>query len=259
MNNTLGFHSTPGPSRRAPIRKPRRRRSSAATNQLPSQLLVATPTPATKPFNIHTAVTFRESNAVLGHVVPNPVITASTRQSELQLQDAVIQLRTVSEQQRDYKIQVDDLLRQLGDVHQKITGLQQVVKVAQNPSSALLSTRVEQLEENVLSKNAPSVHTPDSLFVFATATRAVPVYSQPDTASMVHNMEVHIEQAEQVLLIYPHTLDATDCMWVQCRRVFDQGTIETYWVPFFDRQKNIAYFNEFTFSNASGSLDTRKK
>jgi len=253
--NTLGFHSTPGPGPRAPVRKTRRRRT-LADNQLPSQLLVATPTPTAKPFNIHTAVTFRESNAVLGHVAPKPVIAASAQQSEFHLQDTVMKLNTVSEQQRDYKIQVDDLRRQLGDVHQKIVGLQQVAEVVQDPSSTLLAARVDQLEAKVLHLNTP---TPPHLFVFATATQAVPVYSKPDTASVVNNTDVHIEQAEQVLLIYPHTLDAADCLWVQCRRLFDQGTIETYWVPFFDRPTNNAYFNEFTFSSASGSLDKHKK
>lgn len=56
---------------------------------------------------------------------------------------------------------------------------------------------------------------------------------------------------EQVLLVHPVQKDSDLNTWIMARRIFDNGSIEHYFVPLYIGDRCM--FNNFTFSNVSGT------
>jgi DNA repair exonuclease SbcCD ATPase subunit len=60
-----------------------------------------------------------------------------------------------------------------------------------------------------------------------------------------------IEAGEQVLLLYPLVHDDGGRMWITARRLFENGTIDDYYTPFY--AESALRFNNLTFSSVSGT------
>ena len=55
-----------------------------------------------------------------------------------------------------------------------------------------------------------------------------------------------IEENEKVLLVYPTTSDKDGNIWIDVRRVFDNGAVDDYSCIFFDKQSQTLLFENFS-------------
>lgn len=58
------------------------------------------------------------------------------------------------------------------------------------------------------------------------------------------NTDQMIQENEKVLLNYP-VIESSNVVWVQCRRLFENGLVETYWVKLVENGENN--FTDFNF------------
>jgi hypothetical protein len=59
----------------------------------------------------------------------------------------------------------------------------------------------------------------------------------------------YIEQGETVLLFHPMHTDEDQNIWTRVRRVFENGSIQDYFTPFYISETSTQLFSNFTFSN----------
>jgi hypothetical protein len=108
-----------------------------------------------------------------------------------------------------------------------------------------LTIKIEELEE----KYNSIISVPQTPWFYGQCTKEKQMlYTARDFKSETSEW---VTKNEQVLLLHPLKLDETGNVWARIQRVFENGTIECYFVPFYLKETQEKMFDNFTFSSAS--------
>jgi len=280
MNSSLGFHNAPASvfeqqkqqliARARKKKKNLRMRNKTTFDNVskipPRLLLSATPQKNTAPhprpttFDIRTAVNFKKSNGILGHLnnthaSATPTNTQSQQQAtqpraqndpELDKRLQTLELKGNAREEAQYamKVQHTALRQDMGAVLQTLAKLESDKPRASQIQElqdklAQVSEKLETCQQNVQEL------TGGRITLKATAAVDVQLFDRADVKGPAQAV-VHC--GELVLLVYPHTLDADDNIWVNIRRVFDNGTVKEFFVMFYEKTSDTHFFSDFTFS-----------
>jgi hypothetical protein len=264
MNSTLGFHNAPASvleqQQKQQIHRARMKRKSRSRNktlQRPPQLLLpSAPPPPQKPgrkFDIRNAVNFTKSNGVLGSFTPrkqkqqqlvdqkkqHASSTAATQKLYNRVQQLELTGNTRADVQYTMKVQHTSFRREMGSVLQRLTKLE----ISAQPE---LKEDFQGLKESLQKVTAAVQAVQSRVSIQATALEEVKVFEQADIAAGEAKGIVHKD--EVVLLIYPYVLDTHKNIWVNIRRVFDNGTVKEFFVMFHEKANDKSFFGNFTFS-----------
>jgi len=137
----------------------------------------------------------------------------------------------------------------------RLINFQQVVDRLQQESKSLheklaeISLDVQRLSE--VPKSGP-LPLESRKWFFGTPIHEQFLYKAPRLDSVTTEF---ISEKEQVLLLYPLITDEDDNVWITARRLFDNGTVEDYFTPFYRSSHKALTFKNLTFSSVSCTSD----
>ena len=178
--------------------------------------------------------------------VPTPPSNPIIQRTHDKLQDIILQCNVLKTKQYESGIQVSSFREDLGKLHVQLTELNDSMAAQVKQTVGDVLAKFQETMDKKMRKNLNDVR--NSSTVFGTATTELHLFNQP-IPDRKYETRFKIKKGERVLLCYPPIEVSTDDkVWVMCRRVYANGSTQSYYVMFYDRKANMHAFKDFTFS-----------
>jgi len=174
-------------------------------------------------------------------------IVPSTDTSESVRSDALAaKVESVETFVQNNSLKVNVLEEKRSHMHIRCTTMQTVQDQLQKECQAL-KEKITLLEEALVEHRQEQSTVPVWFYANCTVEKQQ-LYT---AAELTETAEEWVEIGEQVLLMHPITVDKQKNVWVKARRLFKNGSVQDYFVPFYTPGTQKPTFDDFTFSSVS--------